>query len=133
MKGLVETRARVDAECIRLSSRIADLTVQLDKSRAERDSCDQLITKFNNRIRVSQIEPINAWQGRYGKRGNLKQALLEVIKQAYPDSIPTTEITLHLQAIFGLDFVTTAEVGLKYEVQHLPGGNVLRWERTTNT
>ena len=32
MKGLAETRARVDAECIRLSSRIADLTVQLDKS-----------------------------------------------------------------------------------------------------
>ena len=24
-------------------------------------------------------------------------------------------------------------LGLKYEVQHLPEGNVLRWERTTNT
>lgn len=28
---------------------------------------------------------------------------------------------------------TTTALGLKYEVQHLPGGNVLQWERTTNT
>lgn len=109
MKGLVETRARVDAECIRLSSRIADLTARLDKSQVERDSCDRLITKLNNRIRVSHIEPINAWQGRYGRRGALRQAVLDVIKESYPDSLSTAEIASLLQATFNLDFVTCAD------------------------
>ena len=33
----------------------------------------------------------------------------------------------------GIEPGVADKLGLKSEVQHLPGGNVLRWERTTNT
>jgi len=104
MKGLVETRARADAECFRLSLLIESLTLKLTKTQAERDSCDQLISRINNQIQPDQIEPVNAWQGRYGKRGAFRQAILKAITLAYPNPISTTEIAQYLQATFNLFF-----------------------------
>jgi hypothetical protein len=109
MKGLVETRARADAECLRLSCLIESLTTKLAKATGERDSCDQLITRLNNQIQPAQIEPINAWQGRYGKRGSFRRAILQAITLAYPNPISTTEIALYLQATFNLTFATPSQ------------------------
>lgn len=109
MKGLVETRARADAECTRLPQLIDDLTAQLHKAQVERDSCDQLITKLNSQIQPRQIDPIHAWQGRYGKRGAFKQAILNLVKAAYPNSIPTTHLSYCLEATFELTFATRDE------------------------
>lgn len=109
MKGLVETRARVDAKYIRLASLIANLKTKIEKVEAERDSCDQLITKLNNSIKAHQIEPINAWQGRYGQRGALSKEILNTLQQAYPKSISTSTIALQVETTFQLTFYTRAE------------------------
>ena len=111
MKGLVETRARADAEYIRLASLIANLKTKIAKVEAERDSCDQLVTKLNNRIQAHQIEPINAWQGRYGQRGALSKEILATLQQAYPNSISTSVIALQVETAFQLTFYTRAERG----------------------
>lgn len=109
MKGLVETRARVDAEYNRLATLIAELTAKIAKVEAERNSCDQLITNLNSQIKPAYIEPVYAWQGRYGKRGALKQALLNLVTTAYPNSISTTQLSSCLEALFSLTFATQDE------------------------
>ncbi|WP_265946161.1 hypothetical protein [Dechloromonas sp. A34] len=109
MKGLVETRARADAESNRLSHLIESLTLKLTKTQDERDSCDHLIASLNNQIQPGQIEPINAWQGRYGKRGAFRQAILKAITLAYPHPISTTEIAQYLQATFNLIFAIPSQ------------------------
>ena len=109
MKGLVETRARADAECLRLSLLIENLTTQLAKATSERNSCDQLISRINNQIQPSQIEPINAWQNRYGKRGTLKQTIITTLKNAYPNILSTSQICSSLQSKFNLAFNTPSE------------------------
>lgn len=109
MKGLVETRARADAQCLRLSHLIEHLTSQLAKSTSERNSCDQLITSLNSQIQPGQIEPINAWQGRYGKRGTLKAIILQALREAYPSELSTTHIAALLQHLFALEFQTPAQ------------------------
>lgn len=109
MKGLVETRARVDAEYSRLATLIDELNAKIAKVEAERNSCDQLITKLNARIQANQIEPINGWQGRYGTRGALKFTILQALQIAYPNELTTSVIANHLQNTFDLLFITANE------------------------
>lgn len=109
MKGLVENRARLDAECIRLSRLIEDLTTKLRKASKQREACDRLITRQNSQVRVAQIQPIFAWQGHYGPRGALRQAIIDQIRLAYPSSISTTALIKNLEVAFGLCFVTSGQ------------------------
>lgn len=109
LKGLAETRARAAGEVERYSALMSELQVRLDKSKAELESCDRLIQRFDVRLDPTQIRPIHAWQGRYGKRGALKAAILNICKSAYPDAISSTEIFLQLELQLGLEFASWRE------------------------
>lgn len=76
LKGLAETRARVHAERSRLERLHVKIGQRLAEATAECDACDRLIKKYDGRLDPTTIVPIRAWQGRYGKRGALKQAIL---------------------------------------------------------
>ena len=71
LKGLAETRARAAADILRYKQVIDEIMVSLAKAQAELEACDTLIKKFDDRLDPTQVEPINHWQGRYGKRGAL--------------------------------------------------------------
>ena len=109
LKGLAETRARVDAECSRLEQLHADIGQRLAEAQAERDACDRLIKKYDGRLDPTTIAPIKAWQGRYGKRGGLKQAVLEVVTMSFPSEVSTSEIAWAIQLRFNLGFETPKE------------------------
>lgn len=109
LKGLAETRARVDAECSRLEQLHADIGQRLAEAQAERDACDRLIKKYDGRLDPTTIAPVKAWQGRYGKRGGLKQAVLEVVTMSFPSEVSTSEIAWAIQLQFNLGFETPKE------------------------
>jgi len=109
LKGLAETRARVDAECSRLEQLHADIGQRLAEAQAERDACDRLIKKYDGRLDPTTIAPIKAWQGRYGKRGGLRQAVLEVVTMSFPSEVSTSEIAWAIQLRFNLGFETPKE------------------------
>ena len=109
LKGLAETRARVDAECSRLEQLHADIGQRLAEAHAERDACDRLIKKYDGRLDPTTIAPIKAWQGRYGKRGGLRQAVLEVVTMSFPSEVSTSEIAWAIQLRFNLGFETPKE------------------------
>ncbi len=109
LKGLAETRARVDAECARLERLHAEIGQRLAEATAERDACDRLIKKYDGRLDPTTIAPIKAWQGRYDKRGGLKQAVLEVVTMNFPSEVSTSEIAWAIQLRFNLGFETPEE------------------------
>jgi hypothetical protein len=111
LKGLAETRARVAAEVLRYRKLQDEIGVALATAQAELDACDRLIRKFDERLNPDLIEPIKAWKGRYGARGNLRQALLDILKEKAPSALSTVELGIELQLRLELDFITSQERG----------------------
>lgn len=134
LKGLAETRARADADYQRALETAAGRTDYLSRVTAAyeakraaiqkdvgwanaqaqtalraRMACDMLIQKLNQGVDPALIGPVNGWQGRYGKRGALGQAVQAVVEQAYPLEISTTEVARALQQQFKLTFSSPAE------------------------
>jgi hypothetical protein len=44
-------------------------------------------------VNTGSIEPIAAWKGKYGKRGALRQFVLETLKSYAPAFVPTTKLS----------------------------------------
>ena len=122
LKGLAETRARADAEALRLRKVIAEVAERLAQAEKTRDSCDCLIRKFDARLDPSLIEPIQAWKGRYGARGALQNSIERQVREAYPGELTTSEIGWGLQIEFNIDFAHPNE---KYHWQHNTVGRAL--------
>lgn len=111
LKGLAETRARVAAEVQRYQKLQDEIGQALATAQAELDACDRLIRKFDERLNPELIHPIKAWKGRYGARGNLRQALLDILKEKAPSALSTVELGIELQLRLELDFITSQERG----------------------
>jgi len=109
LKGLAETRARVSADVRRYQQFYDEIGEALEKAKAELTACDLLIRKYDERLNPALIEPIKAWKGRYGTRGQLKEAIVLLLKQSRPHAISTTELAIKLQMEFSLDFLTAVE------------------------
>lgn len=134
MKGLVETRARADAdhqkalaaatlrmshldelvqahqrEQARIQKEITRAQSQAQQALLARQACDQLILNLQKNIDPSHIEPINAWQGKYGQRGTLGQAVQAFVEAAYPIEVTTLQVATAIQHQFQLDFATPKE------------------------
>ncbi|UCV10425.1 hypothetical protein KI614_09415 [Dechloromonas denitrificans] len=130
LKGLAETRARVDADYVRASERLTSANHQLKQARAlvarlekaipalqtqvllantTRYACDTLIVSLNPDIEPAEIQPIRAWQGRYGKRGTLGQLVQAIIETAYPEPITTIAVAQQLETQLNLTFATPAD------------------------
>lgn len=110
IRGLAETRARTDSQCATLEAQITTLSRRLEKARTERDACDSLIRRFNPCLLPAAIQPITEGQRtQYGQRGALTKAILAALQQAYPESITTSAIALHVEAAFRLTFSTRTE------------------------
>ncbi len=106
LKGLAETRARVSADVRRYQQLHDEIGEALEKAKAELTACDMLIRKYDERLNPELIEPIKAWKGRYGKRGELKEAILGTLKARAPDFVTTAELVWELQVRFRLDFIS---------------------------
>lgn len=105
LKGLAEVRARAAGEVQRYERLMAELAARLEQAREELVAADRLIVKFDARLDPEKIPAITE-QRRYGGWGQLRKNLLEVVEQAYPDEVSTSEVGLVLQARFGLEFPT---------------------------
>jgi len=95
LKGLAETRARADADVLRLQKIYGEIAEKLAEAAAERDSCDCLILKYDDRLDPNRIAPIQSWKGRYESPRVLRRLQLlrrwshEEIKQVFPRSART--------------------------------------------
>ena len=104
LKGLAETRGRLAGDVQRYQQVLAEVTASLVKAQAEMAACDTLIRKFDDRLDPGLVQPIHAWQGRYGKRGALREAIIELLLEQAQATVSTTEIGWQMQLKFGITF-----------------------------
>lgn len=109
LKGLAETRARAAGDVLRYQQVLAEVTASLVNAQAELAACDTLIRKFDERLDPNQVEPIRAWQGRYGKRGALRAAIVELLQERAPEPVTTTEVGWQMQLKFEILFAHWTE------------------------
>ncbi|GEM_PF-1890797 len=109
LKGLAETRARVSAEVQRYQKLHDEIGEALATAQAEMEACDRLIRKYDERLNPELIQPIKAWKGRYGARGNLRDAMLTILKKRMPSAVSTAELGIELQIELQLEFVNSKE------------------------
>lgn len=106
LKGLAETRARVSADVARYQRLHDELSRKLAEATAELEACDRLIRKYDARLDPSQIAPIRAWKGRYGKRGQLIATIKQILAERAPSEVTTMEVMCELQLRLGISFET---------------------------
>ena len=125
LKWLAEKRARLAGELLsceqtidHLESSIPELRNRLAFSEQalinagkrkqrlvkELTAFDQVVQVYDAGITPADIEPINAWQGRYGKRGALREFLIETLQSRAPAYVLTNELELLTIVNFSLAF-----------------------------
>lgn len=109
LKGLAETRGRLAGDVQRYQQVLAEVTASLVKAQVELAACDTLIRKFDERLDPGLVQPIHAWQGRYGKRGALREAIVELLQERSPSPVSTTEVGWQMQLKFEILFAHWTE------------------------
>jgi hypothetical protein len=108
LKGLAETRARADGEIQRLERLSLEIVRKLAARRADRESCDRLIKRYDGPLDPTEIEPVRGWRPD-GGRGKRRVAIIELLQSAGASAITTTDICWELQLRFGLEFDTPTD------------------------
>ena len=125
LKWLAEKRARIAGELQSAEQVSARLQEDVDALRQELETArrllgasrlkrerlqkevaalDQVVLIYDEGIRPELIAPINAWQGTYGKRGALRQFLVETLKSLSPAFVSTKELEILTISHFSLVF-----------------------------
>ncbi len=130
LKGLAETRARAAGAILRheqqkteLEALLSQLEADLERyrgmhatvcrrladSKADLESSDRLILKFDDRLNPEEIEPIRASKGRYGAHGGLREALIGLLKEASPAALSTEQLARIVEINLDLGFASPLE------------------------
>lgn len=125
LKWLAEKRARVAGELQSCEQTIAHLEEDIPELRkrlafaesafastasrktrlaTELAAMDQVVRIYDEGLNPASIEPINAWQGNYGKRGALREFLIETLRTRVPEYVSTSELELLTVTQFALVF-----------------------------
>ena len=81
LKWLAEKRARVANDTMQTGRMVQELTERHQRLQTQLAALDETIKVYDRTIDPTSIAPVAAWQGRYGKRGVMRGALVEILEQ----------------------------------------------------
>ena len=108
LKWLAEKRARVANELTQTQAVAKELTEKVKELEQDLAALDRSLRVYDQRIDPSSIEPVNGWQGNYGKRGALRMFILDALERRYPEWLSSDIISSLVIAHFGLSFAVPA-------------------------
>ena len=97
--------AAIQQELATAERLLAACRLKRDRLQTEVASLDQVVQLYDKDIQPALIAPINAWQGTYGKRGALRQFLVETLKSLSPVFVSTKELEILTISHFSLGSV----------------------------
>lgn len=108
LKWLAEKRARLANDLEQTRKIALELAQKADTLESDLAALDRSLRLYDARIDPNSIESVNGWKGSYGKRGALRDAVLEVLEEYSPEWMTTSNIAALICAKFGLYFLTGA-------------------------
>jgi hypothetical protein len=109
LKKLAEKRARAAGNVERYAKVSEEATKLLLQAQSIVEACDVLIREHDDRLDPSVIESIHTWKNHPKKRGDLKTALLTLLKAHSPDWLTTDEVCEAIEAKWQLKFIIPAD------------------------
>lgn len=106
LKWLAEKRARLSYDLEFSRRLLEELTVRTENLEQDLAAIDRSINLYDQNIDPTDIQPVNGWRGAYGKRGALRNAILEVLTSQSPEWLSTNTIEVAIHAKFHLQFET---------------------------
>lgn len=92
-------------EALETAKRLLEAARQKEvRALEELAALDQVVVMYDQGIDPSLIEPIKAWEGTYGKRGALRQFLIDTLQAAAPRYLSTKELEYATISNFSLVF-----------------------------
>lgn len=152
LKWLAERRARLAGDLGQVERVLIHLQGRRARLAEDLAAVDRSIRLYNERIDPSSIDAVSGHQPNYGKRGALKEAILQVFELHSPGWLSTSDLALAIIAQFNLAFPTAMErkqwycSSLRGAVKRLaasgtlerdhyqedPTGEVVRWRLNRN-
>ena len=109
LKWLAEKRARV-AHDLEQTARIArELSLRAGELEKDLAALDRAVRIYDPSIDPETIGMVDGRQGRYGKRGTLRQHIEDVLKELAPEWVATDTIEMVVTLRLGVTFATPAE------------------------
>ena len=109
LKWLAEKRARV-AHDLEQTARVArELSLRAGELEKDLAALDRAVRIYDPSIDPVSIGTVDGRQGRYGKRGNLRECIKGVLKQLAPEWVATDTIEMVVSLELGVTFSTPAE------------------------
>lgn len=125
LKRLAEKRARIagqlenseqvvaliESDIATLNQKLAKVQILLEMAEHDRaciieelTTVDLQVTNYDKNIKPERIGSINAWKGKYGKRGTLRHFLIATLRSRAPDFVLTSELSRLAIMEFSLAF-----------------------------
>ena len=116
LKWLAEKRGRLAHNLLQTRQIAADVNARVASLEVDLAAVDRAITIFDANIDPERIEAVNA-HGRYGKRGALKECILEVLKAHAGVDVAGTSVTgdAGWVATVNIEMLVCLELGLTFE------------------
>lgn len=136
LKKLAETRARLSGlldvrgplnqayldevsvlnEKLRVATSVFEKSdQQLTHLKADLAKVDEAIAAIAPTVKPASIKPIRAWSGQYGRRGALRDFLLEALTVRYPEFLSTPDLANLTITAFSLTFESKREPRAWYD------------------
>lgn len=109
LKWLAEKRARTAGDLAHMEGLLTQLDERVARLRGELTTLDGTLAIYDSAIDASAIEPIKAWKGRYGQRGEFQAALAKVLEERAPEALSSETIALTMMVRFDLRFELASE------------------------
>lgn len=106
LKWLAEKRARIANDLLYVEKLCADLDRRRASLRDDIAALDRTLCLYDSRIDPSKIQPIRAFKGRYGARGGMTAAILQVLKAHDGEWVSTTTMAIMVCGDLQLAFDT---------------------------
>ncbi len=105
LKKLAEKRARAAGDVERYAEASEHATKLLTQARSIVEACDVLIREHDARLDPAVIENITTWEHHPKKRGDLKAAILTLLKAHSPEWLTTEAVCEAIEAKWQLKFI----------------------------
>jgi hypothetical protein len=108
-KAMQARLARAKRQVSELTAALAGAQTALAGSQATLSALDATLNLAYAEVDPDALGPVNVWATKYGKRGGLKEFLLQTLKDAAPAPVTTTLLINFVAIHFGLIFCVPAD------------------------
>lgn len=102
--ALQEKRERLEKQLSKVQGQIVSTETAAQRAQASLDALDATMGLVNTRLEPTAAGVVDAWAGKYGKRGALGKFVEDTLRQAAPEPLTTTVLINLSSRQFGLTF-----------------------------